>query len=132
MGVSFFMFHGNLTRDPEEIGKSGCKMRVAVNQREKVNGEWADRANYFDLVIFGKRAESCLKYLSKGSEFVAKGHPRWSEYTDKTTGKKREAVSFFADEVDFVGGRKSDGLEAAKEFIGEGGAASGVDDDIPF
>ena len=130
MGANCITLHCNLTRDPEQIGTTGCKMRVANNQREKSkSGEWEDRANYFDVVIFGGRADACLKHLSKGSEVVVLGRLRWSEYLDKTTDKKRESISIFANEVDFVGGKKSDGLDAAKEYIGAGRAG---DDDIPF
>jgi len=129
MGANSITLHCNLTRDPEQIGTNGCKMRVANNQREKSkSGEWEDRANYFDVVIFGGRADACLKYLSKGSEVIVLGRLRWSDWEDKA-GNKRESVSIFANEVDFVGGKKSDGMDAAREFI-EGGRAG--DDDIPF
>ena len=94
MGANSITLHCNLTRDPEQIGTTGCKMRVANNQREKSkSGEWEDRANYFDVVIFGGRADACLKHLSKGSEVVVLGRLRWSEYLDKTTDKKRESIS---------------------------------------
>ena len=135
MGANSITLHCNLTRDPEQIGTTGCKMRVANNQREKVNGEWADRANYFDVVVFGGRADACLAHLVKGSEVVVLGRLRWSEYTAKD-GNKRESVSIFASEVDFVGGKKTadDGgaFDAAKAFVGPGAAAAPGDEDIPW
>ena len=50
---------GNLTHDPElralPSGTSVCQLRVAVNDRVKnqSTGEWGDRANYFDVNVFG-------------------------------------------------------------------------------
>ncbi|MEK6536479.1 MAG: single-stranded DNA-binding protein, partial [Actinomycetota bacterium] len=62
---------GNLTRDPElrttPNGKSVCTLGLAVNERYKNDtGEWIEKPNYFDIVVWGSQAESCSQYLSKG------------------------------------------------------------------
>ena len=52
---------GNLTRDPElratPSGTSVCSLRIAVNDRVKdqATGEWGEKANYFDVDVFGAR-----------------------------------------------------------------------------
>ena len=55
---------GNLTRDPElratPSGTSVCSLRIAVNDRVKdqTTGEWGDKANYFDVDVFGGQGET--------------------------------------------------------------------------
>ncbi len=55
---------GNLTRDPETRAAGTttvCSLRLAVNDRVKdpATGEWGDRANYFDVDVFGSRGDLC-------------------------------------------------------------------------
>ena len=54
---------GNLTRDPElrhtPSGTPVCSLRIAVNTRRKdASGQWADKANYFSVSVFGQQAEN--------------------------------------------------------------------------
>ena len=48
---------GNLTKDPELRHTSGghpvCNMRLAVNDRRKVNGEWTDVPGFYDIALSG-------------------------------------------------------------------------------
>ena len=69
---------GNLTRDPElrttPNGKSVCTLGLAVNDRYKNDaGEWVEKPNYFDIVVWGAQAESCGQYLSKGRQIAVDG-----------------------------------------------------------
>src|SRR5256885_13379205 len=74
---------GNLTRDPElrslPSGMSVCSLRVAVNTRRKDNqsGEWVDKANYFDVTIWGRQGENAAQYLSKGRPVAIDGRLEW-------------------------------------------------------
>lgn len=100
---------GNLTRDPElrQAGATSiCSLRVAVNDRRKVDGEWVEAPNYFDVDVFGRQAESCAEHLSRGRQVAIDGRLRWREWTDKE-GNKRQAVSIAADSVQFLGSRES-------------------------
>ena len=69
--VNVVVITGNLTKDPElrstNGGMSVCEMRVAVNSRRKdQSGQWVDKPNYFDVVVFGAQGENCANYLSRG------------------------------------------------------------------
>src|SRR6266404_7906139 len=93
---------GNLTKDPElrttPSGTSVCKLRVAVNTRQKDSstGEWGDKPNYFDVTVWGNQAESCAQYLSKGRPVGVDGRLEWREW-DATDGSgKRQAVEVVA------------------------------------
>jgi single-strand DNA-binding protein len=113
---------GNLTFDPElrslPSGTSVCKLRVAVNTRRKNNatGDWDDKANYFDVTVWGAQGENCARYLAKGRPVAIDGRLEWSEWADKDTGKNRSKVEIVADTVQFLGGRDEQG---------GGGAAGG-------
>src|SRR6188472_1974503 len=99
---------GNLTRDPElrhtPSGTPVCSLRIAVNTRRKdASGQWADKANYFSVSVFGQQAENCAQYLAKGRPVAIDGRLEWREW--EQDGNKREAVEIVADSVQFLGSR---------------------------
>lgn len=113
---------GNLTRDPElrTVGgnnTSVCDLRVAVNGREKQGDQWVDRANYFDVTIWGRQGENAHTYLEKGRPVAITGELRWREWTDKDGGK-RQGVSITADTVKFLSNGNGNGN-------GQGGYSDG-------
>jgi single-strand DNA-binding protein len=144
---------GNLTRDPElrttPSGTSLCKLRIAVNERAKdpATGQWGDRANYFDVTVWGAQGESCAQYLAKGRPIAVDGRLQWREW-DGQDGTKRQAVEIVADSVQFLGGRQEGELgagapaAAGNQYVPATAAATaadssadfggGADDDIPF
>lgn len=101
---------GNLTRDPElratPSGTSVCSLRIAVNDQVKDpnSGEWTDKPNYFTVDVFGRQAETCAQYLSRGRQVAVDGRLRWREW-ETQDGQKREAVSIAANRVQFIGPR---------------------------
>ena len=134
---------GNLTRDPElrhtPSGTSVCSLRVAVNTRRKdASGQWADKANYFSVSVFGQQAESCAQYLSKGRPVAIDGRLEWREW--EQDGNKREAVEIVADSVQFLGSRGDGDGGGGGGYIPADAPAtpagdfptSPTDDDIPF
>ena len=144
---------GNLTRDPElnhtQSGTAICKLRLAVNTRVKdSSGNWGDRANYFDVTVWGQQGESCAQYLAKGRPVAVDGRLEWREWEAKDGSGKRQAVEIIAETVQFLGGRNEGGGGDSGGSGGSGGAAaptymppagsepdfgsSGPDDDIPF
>lgn len=101
---------GNLTRDPElrttNSGLHVCSLRIASNTRRKgQDGNWEDKANYFDVTVFGAQGENCSRFLSKGRPICVDGRLEYREWTDKDTQAKRNAVEIVADSVQFLGGR---------------------------
>jgi single-strand DNA-binding protein len=133
---------GNLTRDPElrqtPSGTSVCKLRIAVNTRQKdQSGNWGDKPNYFDVTVWGNQAESCSQFLSKGRPVGIDGRLDWREW-DATDGSgKRQAVQIIAESVQFLGSR-GDGDGGGNQFVPAGAAQesadfpAAADDDIPF
>jgi single-strand DNA-binding protein len=139
---------GNLTRDPElrstNNGTSVCGLRVAVNTRRKdpSTGEWTDKANYFDVTVWGAQGENCAQYLQKGRPVAVDGRLEWREWEDKA-GNKRQSIDIIADSVQFLGSREggenggrftpqSDVPADTGDFQQAPVSAGGSDDDIPF
>jgi single-strand DNA-binding protein len=113
--VNVVVITGNLTRDPELRstggGTSVCEMRVAVNSRRKngQTGQWEDKANYFDVVVFGAQADNCAAYLQRGRPVAIEGRLDWREWEAKDGSGKRQAVQVVANTVQFLGSRDGGG-----------------------
>ena len=96
--------HGRFARDPELTRgqtdtKDRCNFTVAVDRR------YGDETDFFDCVIFGKRAGVIDKYFSKGSEIILSGEGQIRFYEDKQ-GVKRRAYSIVVSDFDFCGTKK--------------------------
>lgn len=151
--VNVVVITGNLTRDPvlRHVGGSGtavCELRVAVNSRRRdQSGNWVDKPNFFDVVVWGAQGENCATYLSKGRPVAIEGRLDWREWDAKDGSGKRQAVSIIANTVQFLGSR--DGSGAPGQAAPEGGgfsppsdipadtsdfesAPAASEDDIPF
>ena len=97
---------GNLTGDIElralPSGAEVARLRVASNTRRRSGEEWVDKTNYYTVDVFGGQARNCAQYLHKGSRVAVEGELDWREWTDKDSGKRREAVTIKARNVVFL------------------------------
>lgn len=96
---------GNLTRDPNIRQTSGgtniLDFGLAVNDRVKdSSGNWTDYANFFDIVVFGNRAESLSKILTKGMRVAVNGKLRYSSW--EKDGSKRSKIEIIANDIDIM------------------------------
>jgi len=143
MSINRVNITGNLTRDPElkstGSGMAVLKMGVSVNDRRKnqQTGEWEDAPNFIDVVMFGTRAESVSRFLSKGAKVAIEGKLRWSTWEDKDSGAKRSKIEVVADDIEFMSSRgESSGGGGASSYTAPSAPAASADpvfeDDIPF
>ncbi len=129
--VNVVVITGNLTQDPELRHTGGgtavCELRVAVNSSRKngQTGEWEDKANYFNVTVWGAQGENCANYLSKGRPVAVEGRLDWREWEAKDGSGKRQAVSIVANRVQFLGSR--DGSGGGGNGNGGGGFSSSSD-----
>lgn len=139
MSINRVIISGNLTRDPElrqtASGLPVLGFGVAVNDRRKnqQTGEWEDYPNFVDCTMFGTRAESVAKFLSKGSKVAIEGKLRWSQW--ERDGQKRSKIEVIIDELEFMSTR--DGSSSSQSNYAPAPAAPAVnasvyDEDIPF
>jgi len=102
MDLNSVSLTARLTRDPEgrttPSGTSVCRMRIAVNG---FTGNGEPKADYLDLVVFGRQAESCGQYLHKGSRVCVAGHLANNEWTD-SEGAKHSRVEVIGRQVGFL------------------------------
>ena len=124
---------GNLTRDPElrytPAGKAVANFSIAVNRKYKVDEQWKEETDFFDIVVFGKQAENCSEYLRKGRPVLVDGRlqqRRWE--TDE--GQKRSKIEVVAMSVQFLGSRG--GQENTRPASGGDEPPEFDDSDIPF
>lgn len=98
---------GNLGSDPEmryaPDGKAVTSFRVATNRRYTTsNGETKEETDWFRVTVWGKQAEQCNQFLSKGRQVYVDGrlHARNWEGQD---GQTRTTLEVTADRVLFLG-----------------------------
>ena len=123
-----FLF-GNLTRDPDVRYTSGgtavCNLGLAVNRRYTTSqGEDREEVCFVDIEVWGKQAEACGNYLSKGAPALVEGRLRFDQWDDRETGRKRSKLLVRADRVQFVSApsRNSRSFEDEEKDEGAGGA----------
>ncbi|QFI14267.1 single-stranded DNA-binding protein [Borrelia sp. CA_690] len=101
--INSLVLSGRLTRDSElsytESGMAILRFSLANNRRMKKNDEWIDYPQYFDCVIFSKRAESLNDYLKKGKQVVVSGSLKYESWQDRNTGDKRSKINIFVDNL---------------------------------
>ncbi|OUP10974.1 single-stranded DNA-binding protein [Collinsella sp. An2] len=129
MSINSVTISGNLGRDAElRATKSGMQVlgfSVCANSRVKRGDSWEDKPNWVDVSIFGKRAESVAKYLTKGTHVTI--HGRLNQRTWETDdGQRRSKLEVIADDIDFSGGVRSD---SAPSGVSE---QDYYDEDCPF
>lgn len=124
---------GNITRAPEVRYSAGenqtaiCRFTVAVNEGY---GD-KQRTSFIPVVVFGKSAENCEKYLSKGSKVLIKGHIQTGSY--EKDGRTIYTTDVIADNyggVEFLS-TKSQETTPAEPAALEGFSAM-QDEEIPF
>lgn len=99
---------GNLTRDPKTKYTTGgmavCTMGLAMNRRfTNARGEPQEEVCFVDIDVFGKQAESCERYLRKGSPALVEGRLKLDQWEDRKTGQKRSQLRVTAERVQFLG-----------------------------
>lgn len=95
---------GNLVRDPElsetNNGTAVCNFSVAVN-RDYTNADGERDADFFKITVWHGRAETCGKYLKKGSKVGVVGSLQNRNYEDKN-GIIRYVTDIIAETIEFL------------------------------
>lgn len=132
---------GNLTRDPElqttNGGVSICRFSLAV-QRRFANAEGEREADFINIVVWRNLAETCHKFLKKGSKCAVIGRLQTSSY-EASDGSKRYTTDIVADEIEFLNSSRNSsegGFEPAVENKPQAKQTAELeeidDDSLPF
>ncbi|MBU2489699.1 MAG: single-stranded DNA-binding protein [Proteobacteria bacterium] len=107
-GMSKAIIIGNLGRDPEmrytPAGLAVANFTLAAT--EKFKGE--ERTEWHRIVVFGKLAEICGEYLSKGKQVFIEGRIQTRDWEDKE-GNKRTTTEIIASDMVMLGSRQDGG-----------------------
>jgi single-strand DNA-binding protein len=109
---------GRLTRDATlkstTSGTAVTKFSIAVNKRRKVGDTFKDEAQFFDIVVWGKLAESLNNYLIKGKQVAITGEmtqERWSG----DDGQNHSKVTVTAATIQLLSGSGSSNNNAGQK-----------------
>jgi single-strand DNA-binding protein len=163
MSVNKAILIGNLGADPEvrymPSGQPVCNFNLATNEQwTDREGQRQERTEWHRVVVFGRQAELCKEYLSKGRQAYIEGRIQTREWEDRD-GNRRWTTEVVAQIVRFLGrrggggggasmgGRTMDGpqpagpedlapeqpsSQAPSEAPSVGASETFDDDDIPF
>lgn len=124
---------GNLTADPllkhNSAGLAVVNFTLAINSKYNTREQGVkEEVGFFDVVVFGKQAESCASYLSKGRSVFVDGRLAMRKW-EAPDGTKRTKVYIIAQRVQFLGGKPA-GVSAIEDLANE--AESDIIDDLPL
>jgi len=112
-GINKAIVVGRLGRDPEirysQQGTAVVNFSVATSEEwhDKASGEKKERTQWHRIVVFGKLAENCGKFLAKGRQVYIEGRIQTSDY--EKDGQKHYATDIVANTVQFLGGKQDGG-----------------------
>jgi single-strand DNA-binding protein len=144
---------GNLGKDPEvkftPQGTAVARISIATNEsyKDKTSGEWKDRTEWHNVVLWERRAEIAGEYLKKGGKVYIEGRLQTRSWDDKQTNQKKYMTEIVATDLVLLSGRgdagggeaHSGGSRGAADHFDQrapepepAGASPITDEDIPF
>ncbi len=124
MYINKVILFGNLTRDPEmramPSGMNVVNFSIATNRvfRDR-DGKKQEQADFHNVVVFGKQADTVNQYLKKGSSVYIEGRIQTRSWDDKGSGEKKYRTEIVAERVQF-GPRSSGGQGQGSHSTGSG------------
>lgn len=121
MSLNKVMLIGHLGQDPDlrylpTTGQPVASFSVATDEAyTDKQGNRQERVEWRHVVVFGKLALTCEKYLAKGRQAFVEGRLRTREYEAKNNGAKRQRTEIVAARVQFLGAPPADAKETAVE-----------------
>lgn len=130
------MLIGRLGTDTETrytaAGKMVTSFRMAVNRRSRPSdtGEQRDETDWFTVTAWERLAETCDKYLRKGSRVYIEGRLQTRSWEDQN-GQRRTATDIVASDMILLDSRRTAESGDAAE-VGSAGSDETDIDEIPF
>lgn len=141
---------GRLTKDPElrflpGNGTAVSTFSIAVDKdlskdkKQEMESKGQPTADFINIVVWGRRAETCANYLAKGRLVAIQGRIQSRSY-NAADGSKRYVTEVVADNVQFLewGDSKQGNTnrefrsDESNDYIDTDGFRPVDDDDIPF
>jgi single-strand DNA-binding protein len=139
------MLIGNTGRDAEmrytANGNAQTSFSLAVNSRRRSpSGDWENQTEWFNIIMFGDRAEKVSQYITKGKQLYVEGRLQTRTWDDDQ-GQRHYRTEVIANQIEFLdrrgegGGGGGGGDDWGDDLGGARPAAGGgaIDpDDLPF
>ena len=101
---------GRLGADPEmrytPNQTAVATLRVATTESWTKDGQRQEQTEWHRIIVWGRQAENCSKYLSKGRQVLVEGRLQTRAWDDKS-GQKRYTTEIVANNVQFIGGQNA-------------------------
>jgi len=128
MSVNKVILVGRLGNDPEmratQSGNPVANFNIATSEyRTDQSGQRQEKTEWHKIVVFGRQAETCKQYLSKGRQVYLEGKIQTRQWTDQQ-GQTRYSTEIVAREVTFLGERGGAGAS-------QGGGGGGWNQQAP-
>lgn len=121
-GINKIFIAGNLVRKPDlhksKNGKPFSYLKIATNRFSFNQGNWDKKTDWHSVLVWGKKAELCERFLEKGVPLAVEG------FLENTQDNKTTVI---AEDVHFLGLRTSPSNEAT----GAGRENDDSHDDLP-
>ncbi len=130
MNLNKAFIFGNLTRDPElrslPSGMQVASFGVATNRvfRDR-DGKKQEQADFHNIVVFGRQAETVAQYLKKGSSAFIEGRIQTRSW--EQNGEKKYRTEIVAERVQF--GPRGGGASGGGQYQSGNSEASGAPED---
>jgi single-strand DNA-binding protein len=126
---------GNLGKDPEvkftPQGTPVARVSLATNERYKdKDGQWQDRTEWHNVVLWQRQAEIAGEYLKKGSKVYIEGRLQTRSWDDKQTNQKKYMTEVVVSDLVLLGGR-GEGTEAGGGHARAAAAGNNFDQRTP-
>lgn len=113
------MLIGNLGKDPEvrytTSGKAVASFSLATTDKFKsASGEWEEKTEWHNVVLWGRQAEIAGEYLAKGRTVFIEGRLQTRKWQDKD-GRDRWTTEIVGDRMQMLGGRGGEGGGASRQ-----------------
>ena len=134
---------GNLGKDPEvkytPSGMAVARFSIATNERVKdKDGNWGDRTEWHNIVLFDRKAEIAGEYLKKGRSVYIEGSIRTNSWDDKETGQKKYRTEIIGNQMVLLGGQREGeegggggGYSRGRASAGAGRSSGGFEQHAP-
>lgn len=120
MSVNKVILVGRLGQNPEvrytPSGAAVANFSIATNEfwTDK-SGQKQEKTEWHRIVVWGKQAEHCAKYLSKGRQVYVEGRLQTRQWQDKD-GQTKYTTEIQATTIQFLGGNAQAGAESGQDY----------------
>ena len=132
---------GRIAKDLElrytQTGKAYCRLTLAVDKgmskekKQEAEAKGQQTADFINIVVWGKQAENCQRYLQKGRNVAIQGRIQSGSFTAQD-GTRRFVTEVWAERVQFIewGEKKEDNTQPFGQF--DEISFETTNEDIPF